>query len=184
LACSCAEQAKGAASAFVGVKLDDGAGGEALGLACGTGDGAVPHVDGEVALGEQPVVVGHPGSADDLAAVLDDGVDDGAVDVAAVDVELPEGTVGGKRSDVGLELCCGLFFGAVGWRDGAGEDEVGIEVGGDVALVAVEALALALSAVAHVGVLHRNAAIGSDTAADAWSAAGGIGLEILIAELP
>jgi hypothetical protein len=37
--------------------------------------------------------------------------------------------------------------------------------------------------VAHVGVLHRDAAIGSDAAADARPATGRIGLEILIAKL-
>jgi hypothetical protein len=79
-----------------------------------------------------------------------------------------------------------LFLGPVGRRHGASQDQIGIEIGGDVAFVAVETLTLALSAMAHIRILDGNAPVGSHTFANARVAASatvGVRLKILGANL-
>lgn len=65
------------------------------------------------------------------------------------------------------------------------EDEHGIEIDCEVALVAVKALRLGLAAVAHVLVLDRDAAVLGNTMADAHAATSiGVRFEILADDLP
>ena len=85
---------------------------------------------------------------------------------------------------IGFENGRCLFFGPIGRRHGASQNQVGIKIRGDVPLVAVESLALALPAVAHLRILDGNAPFGGHAFANARaSTAVGIWFEILGANL-
>src|SRR5262245_1266443 len=68
-------------------KLDGGAEFEALLLASRARDRPIAHVDCECALAEVVPVPCDPGPADDQPPACADLIDDGCVDVAAIDVE-------------------------------------------------------------------------------------------------
>src|ERR1700722_9216839 len=87
-------------------------------------------------------------------------------------------------SDVCLEARDCLHFGAVGGGDAAGDDQVGVQVTRDVALVAVESLGLALAPVTHVLVLDRYPSVFDRALTQARFAVRRLGVQVLLAQLP
>jgi hypothetical protein len=163
---------------YVSAKVDG------FSLAGWAGDGPVAHVDLEIGFGEEFAVARDPRLADDVASVGEHVSNDWAGNVAAINVHL--GNSSALAFKVGLQNGRSLFLGPVGRRHGASQDQIGIEIGGDVAFVAVETLTLALSAMAHIRILDGNAPVGSHTFANARVAASatvGVRLKILGANL-
>ena len=166
------------------VELDDVARDERLDLARGASDGARAHVDREVALSEDLPVARDPGLAKYLAAAREDLGCEGTVDVAAVDRQLADGVTFGAALDIGLQSWNGFDLGTICRGDPARKNQFRVEVARDVALVAVEALGLALAPVAHVLVLDRYAPVFGGPLADARLIVGRVRVEVLLAQLP
>ncbi len=82
-------------------------------------------------------------------------------------MQLGDDVAAGQVGNVIAKHGSRFFFRTIRGRDGAREDQLAVEVSGDMTLVAVEPLALALSAVAHFTVFDRDAALGSYPLADA-----------------
>src|SRR5438445_13469901 len=137
-----AANAHGAVGADLGIELDDGSRREALGLAGRTGDGEIAHVDVEVAFGEKRSVARDPGFAEHLAALGEELRHQVAAYIPAVDGQLAD-LAAWLASQILTQGGNGLFFGPIGWCDGARQDQLGVEVGCDVSLEAVESLAIA-----------------------------------------
>src|SRR5580658_2418210 len=173
-----------ALSARVGIELHDIARDERLDLARGAGDRARAHVDREVAFSEHLAVARDPRLAEYLAATREDLGRQGTVDVPAVDGQLTNDVAFGAALDIGLQAWNGFELGTIGGRDRARENQFGVEVARDVALVAVEALRLALATVAHVLVLHRYAPVLRGPLPDARLIVGRVGVEVLFPQLP
>src|SRR5690606_27784337 len=176
--------AQRAASTDFGVKLDDRTRIEVLDLACWAPDRSVPHVDLELGLRKSCAVAADPWLASDRAAASEDILDEHASDVSAIDVERSDGVAPAQLTDVVAQTGCPLFLRTVRRRECASQNEIRIEIGGEVTLVAVEAFALALPPVAHVAIFDRHAPVLGNTDPDARSAIVRIGLEILGANLP
>src|ERR1700759_3881374 len=125
-----------------------------------------------------------PGPADDQPPACADFIDDGCVDVTAVDVERVDGAP--LRLDSLDEGGCGVLFRTIGRQNRDCQDEDGIEIDREMALVAIEALGLGLATVPHLLVLDRHAAILGNTLANPrWRSAWvvGIWLKILLDDL-
>ncbi len=180
--CHGAAGAQGTARARFGVELHDGAWLEWLDFAGRATNRVRAHVDVEGGLGKELAVACDPRLAEDFAARFEHVLDEGAADVAAINVQLGD-DVSGLVGHVIAQHGGSFFFGTIRGCDGAREDQVAVEVGGDMALVAVEPLARALSAVAHVPVFDRDAALRGNPPSDARAPTGRIGLEILLADL-
>ena len=161
------------------VEADRRAERETLGLTLRASDGAVADVDVEIDLGKEATVRELPRTANHLSVIRDDLFYDGARDVSAVDEQLANLDV--LVLEVILQRRHRCHLGHVGWRDRDRDEQAGVEIGGDVALVAIERVAAALAAMADLGVLDRNAAIVSNAVPDARSIRGL--LEVLIANL-
>ena len=99
------------------------------------------------------------------------------------DVQLADRVPLRVTGEIVAQVGRGFVLGTVRGQRGACEDQVRVEVAGQVLLEAVEALGLALATMPHVGVLDRHAAIFGDALPDARPAAGGVGLQVLAAEL-
>jgi hypothetical protein len=114
--------AKGAGSARFGIKLDGVARLERLHLTGGAGDGLGAQVDLEVGLGKQAGAVGPlaPGLGEDATPRGKDVIDDGAVDVGAVDMQFDETEA--LSLDVLRKGHGAQFFGSIRRRHGAGDD--------------------------------------------------------------
>jgi hypothetical protein len=151
-------RAHGAAVANLGVEFNRSAQFEVLRLARRAGDRAIAHVYFECRLAEELLVGRPPGLADDFTAIGEDLIDDSAVHVSAIDVQHRD--LEPLPFNVGIQRWGCLFLGPIGRRQGAGEDEIAVEIGGDVPLVSVETAALAFAPVTHLCVLDRDAAIG------------------------
>src|SRR5580658_4402338 len=160
----CALGSQRAGSAGFGVELDGIAGFERLHLPVGAGDGLGAQVDFEVALGEQAGAVRalSPWFGQHRAPRGKHIIDDGAVDVGAVDIQFHE------PEPLALDVVGGAqFLGPIRRRHGAGDDRRGVQVACDVLLVAIEALGAALAAVTHLAVVDRDATVGCDALPDA-----------------
>ena len=103
----------------------------------------------------------------------------GAGDVAAIDEELAD--VVRRDREIITQKRDTFLFRSVRRHDCARQDEVGVDIHRDVRFEAVEALRFALSPVAHVGVLDRNASVLGDALSDARFSAGRLGVEVLSA---
>src|SRR5450432_1764102 len=174
-------RAKWTVVANVGVELGARAQLEVDHLACGASDRANPQVELEGRLRKQLLVLRVPWLADDLALASQNVVDDGAIDVGSVDEQLVDLAV--LSVDIRLQRGGGLFLGAIGWRHRAGKNQVAINVGGDVLLVAVEPLGLALAAVPHLRIFDRDAAVLGYAVADSHSASARIRFKVLTSDL-
>ena len=174
---------RGACAARFGVEFDGVAGDEGLYFASRAGDRVGTEVDLEVALGEQAGAVGAlaPRLGEHGAARVEDVVDDGAVYVGAIDMQLDE------SKPLALDVLCdghgAQLLGAIGGRHGAGDDRREVQVARDVLLVAVEALRAALASVTYLAVADRDAAVRCDALADASPAVRGA-FQVLRAHLP
>jgi len=111
-------------------------------------DGVRTKVELEVELREEARPAGRPGSTDDIAACRQDRINDRAAEVATVDVQLTDAEA--CRLDEILHWSGGRLFLHIRRRDCDGVNEVGIEVGGNVTLEAVEELVLVLPPVSHL----------------------------------
>src|ERR1700678_1990110 len=178
-----AARAHGTLRGDVRVELDDRARGEVLDLASGTANGLGAHIDLEVGLREELSVARHPRLAEHEGAALEHVLNKGAADVAAIDMEFPDVAAVGMAREVVAQDGRRLLLGAIGWRDRARENQIGVEVGGDVALVAFEPLALALATMPHLAVFDGDAPVRSDSLSDAGAAAGGLRIEVLLTKL-
>ena len=92
-------------------------------------------------------------------------IDDGAVDVGAIDMKLDEPKP--LALDVLDDGHGALLLGPIGGRHGASDDRREVQVAGDVLLVAIEALRAALASVPHLAVADRDTSVGSDAFTDA-----------------
>ena len=120
---------------------------------------------GKADLGEQAAVGGSPRSTDNRAAPAEHVVDEGTVDVAAIDQQVVDGEALPLKVD--RQGRRGLRLGAIGGRDGARQDQPAIDIRREMPLEAIEPLALTLAAVAHVRIRDRDAAIFGDALANA-----------------
>ena len=127
------------------VKFDEHPWSYFLHFTCGTGDCHLAHVHPESCLRKcLPVCVTRdPGLTHDIAAKPEDVIDDGAVDVTAINMQFIDRQP--LALNIGRELLSRFFFGSVRRRDRARQDQVGIKVRRDMALIPVKALALALA---------------------------------------
>ena len=123
-------------------EFDLGAENDGLLFAGGARDGAVAHVEFEGGLGEETAVVSEPWATYDGTASGEDLVDDRGVDVAAIDVERPDRQL--LCRDVRDQARCGFFLRPIGRQHRDREDEEGIEIDCEVALVAVNRFDLVL----------------------------------------
>lgn len=174
--------ALGAGAADFRIELYGVAGLERLHLPLRASDRLRSQVDVEVRLREHPRTARplSPGFREHLAASAEDVIDDRTVHLGPIDMKL------GKRQALRFEVVANrfrpLFFGTIGWCHGAREDERKIEVAGNVLLISIEPLALALTPVAHLGVFDGDASFGCDAVANANSAILGL-LQVLAANL-
>ena len=148
---------KRASVTLFGVELYVSAKLESFGLSSGAGDGEVAHVDLEARLRETLSGRWEERLAVDDASGLEQLLRYRAVDVSAVDEPFPDDQF--LSLDIDLEWLGRFLLWPIGRGYSASEDELGVEVSGDVAFIAIETLALALSAVAHLGVLDGDTAI-------------------------
>ena len=173
--------AQHAAVAHVGIELHDLAERDGLHMTIGAGDGAVAEIEREGRLREQATIVRLPRLTDDSAAPAEHVVDEGAVDIAAIDQQLVDGE--SLPVQVGRQGGDGVFFGAIRARDGARQDQATVNVRRNVSLKAIEPLTLALAAVTHVRILDRDASILGHARTNARPPDEGIRLQILRANL-
>src|SRR5258708_874849 len=159
--------AQWACAARLGVELDGIAGLEGLHFASRAGDRAGAQVDLEVAFGEQAGSMGAlaPRLGEHGAARGEDVVDDGAVYVGAIDMQLDESKP--LALDILGDGHGAQLLGAIGGRHSAGDDRGEVQVARDVLLVAIEALRAALAPVTHLAVAHRDTPVGCDALPDA-----------------
>lgn len=142
-------------------------GSKSFDLSGGAANGVCAHVDVKIGLGEERAVACDPGLADHFTVSVQHLLDQSAADVAAIDVQLGDDIAAGQVGNVVAKHGSRFFFRTIRGCDGAGEDQLAVEVGGDMALVAVEPLAFALSAVAHLAVMDRDAPLGRHPSPDA-----------------
>ncbi len=136
----------------------------------------------EIPLAEEvgrPAVAARPWFCEHGTARLDDFLDQRAVHVGAVDGEAFDVQV--PSLQVRLECRRRFLFRTVRRRERAGEDERTIEVRRDMLFISIESFAFTLTAVPHVGILDRNAAVLGDAAPQAHAAV--FDLQILLAHL-
>jgi hypothetical protein len=157
--------------ALLRLKLDHLTKDEFFGLTGRTRDGPSAHVDLEVGLREVLAIRRVPGAAEDRGALIRSALHELGIDVRPIDEHLSEFTALWLARKILLQTSCALSLRTVGRRDRARQDQLVIQVIGDVLLVAVESLGLAFTPVPHVSVLDRYAALGGDPLADARFAA-------------
>src|SRR5260370_35631417 len=109
-----ATRAERAASADFRVELDDRAGGEVLDLSRGTANRLRAHIDLEVGFGEELSVARHPRLAEHERAASEDILNEGAADIATIDVQLADVTAVGVTGDVVAQNGRRLLLGAIG----------------------------------------------------------------------
>ena len=137
-------------------------------------------VQGERGLGEPWSVADRERLAEDLQVGVT-VTDQAAGQIGPVDVELAEGDLLGVQ--VGGDLGGDLGLCDVGGGHADRTDQLGVQVGQHVALVAVDPDALGLAAVAHLGILDRDPPILGHPLADPHHP---IGADhgVLVADLP
>src|SRR5258707_613725 len=118
-----------AAVTRLGIELDRGSKLDALGVTLGTRDRAIADVDLEERFREMLTVTRGPWTADNLAIVVGDFLDEGSIDVASVDIEPRDSSL--EVIEVVFEIDGRFLLGPIGGSQRAGEHEAGIEVEGE-----------------------------------------------------
>jgi hypothetical protein len=116
-------------------------------------------------LGEPATGAAHRERLAEHRKVLVTVVDQAAGQVTPVDQQLGQPHALGVQ--VGADLVGHLGLGEVRWGDPDGADQVGVQAGEHVPLVAVHPATLGLAAVAHLRILHRDPPVARHAPADA-----------------
>src|ERR1700722_711118 len=138
--------------------------------------GGSVEVDDKGGFGKSVPISRGPRLGEDSIPPFEPLVSPSAGKISTVDVELGDSPM---CFHVGTKNLGGKMLGLVGRTYGGREDHAAIQIARQVTFVAVEQLALGLSAVAHVGVCDRDTTILRDAAFDPHTAAVRVRLEIL-----